>query len=75
MQNFRALGLRPQTPKTATPLRISGYAPGTWSDFFSIQVEQIMWSSSGAIWTEKIDFNKADFEQHVCNENATIRVR
>ena len=41
MQNFRALGalppeprasggwgLRPQTPKTAPPLRISGYAPG-----------------------------------------------
>ena len=41
MQNFRALGapppdprasggcgLRPQTPQTASPLRISGYAPG-----------------------------------------------
>ena len=26
MQNFRALGARPQTPKTAPPLRISGKA-------------------------------------------------
>ena len=27
MQNLRALGAPPQTPKTAPPLRISGYAP------------------------------------------------
>ena len=25
---FERWGLRPQTPKTAAPLRISGYAPG-----------------------------------------------
>ena len=31
-----------------------------------------MWSSSGSIWTEKIDFNKADFEQYLFNENAII---
>ena len=30
MQNFRALGFRPQIPKTVPPppLRMSGYAPG-----------------------------------------------
>ena len=28
MQNFERWGLRPQTPKTAPPLQISGYAPG-----------------------------------------------
>ena len=27
-QNFRALGVRPQTPKHPPPLRIPGYAPG-----------------------------------------------
>ena len=47
----------------------------TWSDFFSIEVEQIMWSSSWSIWTDKIDLNKADFEQYLFNENAIIRVR
>ena len=27
---LRRLGALPQTPKTAPPLRISGYAPDTW---------------------------------------------
>ena len=27
MQDFQALGASPQSPKTAPPLRISGYAP------------------------------------------------
>ena len=47
----------------------------TWSDFFSIEVEQIMWCSSGSILTDKTDFNKADFEQYLFNKNAIIRVR
>ena len=34
-----------------------------------------MWSSRGSIWTEKTDFNKADFEQYLFNENAVIRER
>ena len=44
-------------------------------DFFSIKVEQVMWSSSESIWTDKTDFNKADFEQYLFNENAVIRFR
>ena len=29
-----------------------------------------MWPSSGPIWTDKTNFNKADFEQYLFNENA-----
>ena len=36
MQNFQALGLRPQTPKTVPPLRISCYTPGNFSLFIII---------------------------------------
>ena len=74
MQNFRALGafppnpqppaaggFAPRPPKQPPPqLRISGYEPGT---------------SSWSTWTDKTDFNKADFEQYLFNENAIIRLR
>ena len=34
-----------------------------------------MWSSSGPILTDKADFNKADVEQYLFNENAIILFR
>ena len=34
-----------------------------------------MWSSSGPIWTDKTDFNKADIEQYLFDENALVTVR
>ena len=47
----------------------------SWSDFFLVEVEQIMWCSSGSMSPDITDFNKADFEQYLFNKNAAIRVR
>ena len=59
-QSFRALGLRPQTPKRAPPLQISGYAPES-NHVFALLIFMPPECSL------KPDFKSINFYQHKAN--------